>query len=190
MRAEGQRVAGVGRGPRPLAARHAEVRARPEDVLQVAVEVALGGECQRTLQIARDALVAAPAHHGGGGEVHQCTGGVVVLAVSRREHEGLLEQRAPALVLVAAQQRRAHVRQGVGERRAVADAAREDLGARAEVDRLGRALGEHRELRPAAQGHRQLLALGELLEHRDRPVAELDGLGAATGPPQDPREPA
>jgi len=116
--------------------------------------------------------------------------GVVVLAVRRREPVRLFQQRAPPLVLLAAQQRGPHVGQRVRERRAIAEPPRELAGARAERDRLLAALGQHRQLRAAAERHRQLGPLREPLERRDRPVGVLRGFGAAARPPQDARQPA
>ena len=146
---------------------------------------------RRAVDVVRDARVVAAAHQRAQREVDERAGGVVVVAGRDGERERLLEQRA-----ARARRRRAldsaeptfvsawATVSSSPMRRASA------LGARPERDRLVVALVEHRELRAAAQRHRQLAAVGEGLEHRDRPVAGGDGLLAASRPPQQARQPA
>ena len=100
------------------------------------------------------------------------------------QRERLLQHRPPALVLRAADQRRADVRQRVRDGLVVADPAGEAAARVPSAIASSFSLVQHRELRAAAQRHRQLAAVGERLQHRDRPVAERDGLLAAARPPQ------
>ena len=95
-----------------------------------------------------DARVVAPAHDVLVREVDQRARGVVVVAVGDGERERLLEHRAAALVLGAADERGADVGQRVGERLGVADAAGEHRPRACPSAIASRVLlGEHRELR-------------------------------------------
>ena len=188
--AERQRSARVGLRRPPLAASQAQHRADAEQVLHVAVELALGGEGQRALDVGVDARVIAPAHQRPRREIDQRTRSVVVLPHARREHEGLLEQRPPALAVGPAEQHRADVRQSVGDDLGIVELARQPHGPRPERNRLLDALAVHRQLGAPAQRPRQLAAVGEGLEHGDRLVADRRRLGAAARPPQHAREPA
>jgi len=187
--AEMQRGPGVGLRRRPVAAQEPEVRAHPEQVLRVAVEVALGGEAQRAVEVGGDARVVAAAHQRGGRQVDQGARRVVVVPGAGGAREGLLDQRSPSFVLVGAEQRRADVRQGVGDGLGVAELPAEPDRSLAESDRLVVALREHRQLRAPAERQRQLATLREPLEHGDRPVAHGFGLRSVTRPPQHARQP-
>ena len=109
---------------------------------------------------------------------------MVVLPHARGQHERLLQQRAPALGVRPADQHGADVGQPVGDDLGVVEPARQAHGARAERDRLLRALAVHRQLRAAAQRLGQLAAVREGLEHRDRAVADGRRLAPAPRPPQ------
>ena len=188
--AERQGAAGVRLTGQPLAQPHPEHRAHAEQVLHVAVEVPPARELERPAEVTRHPAVTAAADEGGSREVDERPGGMVVVPVLGRHGEGLLQHRAAALVLLGGDQRRAHVGERVRDRLAIPDPPPERDRALPQRDRLGAALGQHGELRAPAERQRELAAVGELLEHRDRPVAQRLGLLALPRPPVDAREPA
>ena len=77
--AHADRGVGVGLRLRPLTPPQTQVRAGAEEVLDVAVEIALGGERDRALEVALDPEVVAAAHERAGREVHERAGRVIVL---------------------------------------------------------------------------------------------------------------
>ncbi len=103
---------------------------------------------------------------------------------------GVLEHGPAPLVVDAPEHGGADVREGMGVGLPVAHAPCQVERAVAELDRLEVALVQHEQLGPAAQRHRELAALRERLEDRDRLVGGRGRVGALARPPQDPREPA